>query len=107
MTSNVPTTMFLRKDVEALARFAHGDLKAHLEKRQADREERSRKIMATREKKQAEALFWRDPPLSSRLLPISFPDLSEPVVISDDEDDFVSDVVESIVFVRKFRDLRG
>ena len=48
MTVNTPTTYFLRKDVEALATLAHGDLKAHLAKRRVEREERSRKIRATK-----------------------------------------------------------
>ena len=61
MSSNVATTMFLKKDVEALAILAHGDLKAHLTKRQADREERSRKLKGTKERKQAEAAHLRTP----------------------------------------------
>jgi hypothetical protein len=48
MTAGVPTTFFLREDVEALAILAHGDLKAHLAKRKVEREERSRKIKATK-----------------------------------------------------------
>ena len=55
ITSNVPTTMFLRKDVEALAKLAHGDLKAHLAKRQADRDERRKKAKELKARKDAEA----------------------------------------------------
>ena len=56
MTVGVPTTFFLRKDVEALARLAHGDLKAHLERRKVEREERSRKIRATKASNYQKAL---------------------------------------------------
>ena len=58
MSSNVPTTIFLKKDVGALARLAHGDLKAHLAKRQADREERSRKLQATKARREEENARW-------------------------------------------------
>ena len=43
VSSNVPTTMFMRKDVEALAKLAHGDLKEHLAKKAGDLAERRRK----------------------------------------------------------------
>jgi hypothetical protein len=59
MTGGAPTTLFLRKDVEALARVVHGDLEAHLAKRNVEREEReerSKKLQATREKNLAETL---------------------------------------------------
>lgn len=56
MSSNVPTTMFLRKDVEALAEFAHGDLKAHLAKRQADREVRRKKARVAKAARDADAV---------------------------------------------------
>ena len=55
ITSNVPTTMFLRKDVEELALLLHGDLRAHLAKRQADRDERRKKARETKARKDAEA----------------------------------------------------
>lgn len=40
-SAGVLTTMFLESDVEALAHLIHGDLKAHLEKREAARQKRS------------------------------------------------------------------
>lgn len=55
ISSNVETTMFLKKDVEALAELAHGDLKAHLEKRQTEREERKRRMKATKARNAEEA----------------------------------------------------
>lgn len=55
IVSNVPTTMFLRKDVEALAKLAHGDLREHLAKKQAERDERRKKARETKARKDAEA----------------------------------------------------
>lgn len=55
ITSNVPTTMFLRKDVETLAKLAHGDLKAHLAKRQTDRDERRKRAREAKARRDAEA----------------------------------------------------
>lgn len=55
ISSNVATTMFLRKDVEALAKFAHGDLKEHLDKKQAARNERKRKDEERKARGEAEA----------------------------------------------------
>lgn len=55
ISSNVPTTMFLRKDVEALAKLAHGDLKEHLARKAADRDERRKRARETKARKDAEA----------------------------------------------------
>ena len=54
ISNSVATTMFMRADVEKLAKLAHGDLKAHLEQRAEAREDRKRKIKATQERRQAE-----------------------------------------------------
>ncbi|KAK5165140.1 uncharacterized protein LTR77_009237 [Saxophila tyrrhenica] len=56
MVSSVVTTMFMRSDVEALAKLAHGDLKAHFAKREAAREERKTKMAENRAKKVAQAI---------------------------------------------------
>ena len=58
MTAGVPTTLFLRKDVEALARVVHGDLEAHLAKRKAEKQERRWKLQVTREEDLAKTLQW-------------------------------------------------
>ena len=68
MTSNIPTTMFLRKDVVEIAELVHGDLKAHLEKRAADREERVKKAKKTKVKKEADLAFeLQDPQVQVQL----------------------------------------
>ena len=51
MSNGVAATLFLKADVEALARVVHGDLEAHLTKRKVEREERSQKLQATKAKK--------------------------------------------------------
>lgn len=53
VSTGVATTMFLRKDVVARASLVHGDLRAHLKKREADREERNRKAVAMKAAKAA------------------------------------------------------
>ena len=51
MVSGVTTTMFLREEVIELAELLKGDLQNYLEKRKAEREERSRKIKEGKAKK--------------------------------------------------------
>ncbi|KAK3716156.1 hypothetical protein LTR37_006601 [Vermiconidia calcicola] len=46
--TGVQATMFLRHEVEALAKVAHGDLKAYLEKRQGDQDRRKQKTKETK-----------------------------------------------------------
>ena len=58
MTAGVPTTLFLSKEVEALARVVHGDLEAHLAKRKVEKQERREKRLATGEKNLAKTLQW-------------------------------------------------
>ena len=55
ISNGVATTLFLKVDVEALARVVHGDLEVHLAKRKVEREERSQKLQATKAKKLEEA----------------------------------------------------
>jgi hypothetical protein len=51
----VLTTFFLRKDVEGLARYVHGDLETHLARRKAERGERQKKLRETKAAKAEEA----------------------------------------------------
>lgn len=53
ISSGVATTMFLRQDVEALSILAHGDFKAHLDRKQAERDERKRKRAEAQARHQA------------------------------------------------------
>ena len=86
MSSNVPTTMFLEKDVEALAVLAHGDLVAHLAKRQADREERSRKLKATKAKKEADAARLPQEVVDYFVQKLYGSSAEDPVVLSGDNE---------------------
>lgn len=53
MVSSVATTMFLRRDVKALADFVHGDVEEHMQEKARVKEERAKK-KAAKEKKAAE-----------------------------------------------------
>jgi hypothetical protein len=91
MTVGVPTTFFLRKDVELLASLAHGDLKAHLAKRKVEREERSRKIRATKavkyEKQMQRAREITQAVAAARTAASSVAGSSaaQPIVVADDD----------------------
>ena len=100
MVSNMTTTMFMRKDVEALATLLHGDLRAHLAKRNADREERVRKGREMAEKRRAE---WahrlvRAPLQVPTIAPTSSnarSSIDQPIVIDSDDDDQAQDAFAS------------
>lgn len=92
----VLTTFFLRKDVERLARYVHGDLETHLARRRVQREARQRKLQETKAAKLAQArrLSQTLPRFGTGLpvpqIPVvrdrSGSSFIQPLVIDDDDD---------------------
>lgn len=86
----VLTTIFLRKDVKALAELAHGDLRGHLGKREEARKERARKKREAAEKKRKAIVVIDEDDETPELEEFENPHDGEreTVVIEDDEEQF-------------------
>jgi hypothetical protein len=87
-SANVPTTMFARDDVEALAQMVHGDLKAHLKQRSLAREKRKANVVVNKEKRLEQVKKEADDARrNAARAAMERAQMQDLVVLSDDADD--------------------
>jgi hypothetical protein len=84
-SAGVLTTMFLKNDVEAFAKLAHGDLKGHLKKREVARQERVQ--MQTERAMQAAQKYLAASEAVKSEVPRATKHGSQQIIVIDDSDE--------------------
>ena len=92
-SAGVLTTMFLKRDVEAFAELAHGDLKGHLKKREEARQERLR-LQQERTMQAAQKKLVASEATKGEALRTAKQGSHQIIVIDDSDDDGREAVVE-------------